>query len=122
MSGAPSVPLAIAALFVSDSFARIGLGLTAVLCLEWLLGSIWRAERRVVVELRSRLDELLDEYPGSLRLEGINQFVEVFGSQKTRSDEEFGLSLNGATPSDDPFAMDKENCGRWCCPSYRQRQ
>lgn len=56
MSGGPSVPFAIWALFVQNETARVGLWLTAAGCIVLSAFFVWRAERKEVVDLRMRVD------------------------------------------------------------------
>jgi hypothetical protein len=58
MSGPLSVPLAVAAYFVPNEFARIGLFVTAALCAFFSCYWAWRIERQERIELIATLDTL----------------------------------------------------------------
>ena len=55
MSGGPSVPVAIAALYVESNVAKILLWVTAVGCIVISAYFVWRAERITVIELKAKL-------------------------------------------------------------------
>jgi hypothetical protein len=51
MSGPLSVPLAALAFWVESNTAKIGFGITAIVCALFALYWIWRVERQRVVDL-----------------------------------------------------------------------
>jgi hypothetical protein len=55
MSGAPSVPLAIAAVLVEKTAVKIGLAVTAALCVFLAAFLAWREEYRKVINFTARL-------------------------------------------------------------------
>jgi hypothetical protein len=55
MSGAPSVPAAILAVYVENTTAKIVLGITAVICFVLSGFLVWRIERQKVVDLERKL-------------------------------------------------------------------
>jgi len=55
MSGAPSVPLTIAAIFIESVWAKIGLAMLAVFCLGLASFLVWRQERERALGLEQRL-------------------------------------------------------------------
>jgi hypothetical protein len=63
MSGSLSVPLAIAAYFVSNDLAKLGLYITAVVCFGASAFSVWRAERLKVNALEDRVALLESQSP-----------------------------------------------------------
>jgi hypothetical protein len=54
MSGAPSVPAAMLALYVENDIAKILLGLTAIGCAVLSAYFVWRAERLKVIDLTEK--------------------------------------------------------------------
>jgi hypothetical protein len=59
MSGPLSVPLAGLAFWVESKTAKIGFGITALICAIFALYWIWRVERQRVLDLEARLGELM---------------------------------------------------------------
>jgi hypothetical protein len=55
MSGGPSVPLAILALFVESDAAKIGLWITAAVCVVLSAYFVWRPERLKVIDLTEQI-------------------------------------------------------------------
>jgi hypothetical protein len=55
MSGGPSVPLAIGTQFVESDAAKIGLWITAAICVVLSAYSVWRPERLKVIDLTERV-------------------------------------------------------------------
>lgn len=55
MSGGPSVPAAIAALYVDPLWAKILLWITVATCLVFAAYFVWRSERRKVMEMTEKL-------------------------------------------------------------------
>jgi hypothetical protein len=63
VSGAPSVPLAAATLFVENQIARIGLWTTAILCFWLAAFFVWRQEHRKLRETREKVASLFAAEP-----------------------------------------------------------
>jgi hypothetical protein len=72
MSGPLSVPLAVAAILVTNGTAKSVLGITAMGCIVFASYWTWRVERESVFVLRERVTRLLNEYNHSLRLESVD--------------------------------------------------
>ena len=72
MSGPLSVPLAVAAIFVTNDRVKVGLWITSIGCVISASYWTWRAERERVIVLEERVASLLDEYSHSLRLESLS--------------------------------------------------
>lgn len=72
MSGTFSVPLAIAAYFVSNGPAKIGLAITAAVSFVVASYRLWAIERRSINVIETQIAELLGEYKYSLRIDNIN--------------------------------------------------
>jgi hypothetical protein len=81
MSGGLSVPLAIAAFFVTNDLARISLGFTAIVCFIASAYLVWRKERRRTIETEERLLAVIaygeKGYP-NLRVADCPQIVDLF--------------------------------------------
>jgi hypothetical protein len=56
MSGPLAVPLGVAAFFVTNDWARVGLALTSVACAVFASYWVWRVEREKTVGLQKELD------------------------------------------------------------------
>jgi hypothetical protein len=59
MSGPLSVPLAGLAFWVESKTAKIGFGITALVCAIFALYWVWRVERQKVVDLEARLRDVM---------------------------------------------------------------
>jgi hypothetical protein len=71
MSGGPSVPAAIAALYVESDVAKICLWVTAAVCFVLSSFFVWRKERQEVLALEQQLQEIVQSRALlELRLEG----------------------------------------------------
>src|SRR6266550_9378927 len=58
MSGPLSVPLAMAALYVTNDVAKAFLGITAIVCMVFASYWTWRIERLALVEAQKQLNAL----------------------------------------------------------------
>ena len=61
MSGPLSVPLAIAALYVTNDLAKALLGITAIVCVVFASYWTWRLERQAVVDTHNHIANLMSQ-------------------------------------------------------------
>jgi hypothetical protein len=119
MSGALSVPLAIAALFVSNDSARLGLGLTAVVCFIASSYLVWRKERLRAIEAEERISTMIaygDKGYPNLRVADCPQILDLFKNNETKL---FALLSGGELTSwarsntEKPYKLVKLDGGIW---------
>lgn len=76
MSGSPSVPLAMLAIYLESTVAKIGLWLTAAACLIGSAYQLWKPERTKVLELQGQLAKIREDRPLSFTGLSLEHFVQ----------------------------------------------